>query len=109
MCTCEPFKCERFCFNADHEKMPYKVGEEWDHCITFDCDGCALEIIYHKFQVNYYRIQTIYVKYIIALTSYLYCYMHMLDLAKEKIIQIFYYLMEEAVAAIGIKIIYNNE
>ena len=33
----------------------------------------------------------------------------MLDLAKEKIIQIFYYLMEEAVAAIGIKIIYNNE
>ena len=41
MCTCEPFKCERFCFNADHEKMPYKVGEEWDHCITFDCDGCA--------------------------------------------------------------------
>ena len=89
MCTSKPFKCERFCFNVDHEKIPYKVSEEWDHCITFDCDGCAfrhLEIIHRKFQVNYYRIQTIYIKYIIALTSYLYCYMRMLDLAEEKII-----------------------
>ena len=41
MCTCKPFKCERFCFNVDHEKIPYKAGEEWDHCITFDCDRCA--------------------------------------------------------------------
>ena len=38
MCTCELFKCERFCLNVDHEKIPYKVGKEWDHCITFDCD-----------------------------------------------------------------------
>ena len=30
-----------FCFNVDHEKISYKVGEEWDHCITFDCDGCT--------------------------------------------------------------------
>ena len=41
MCTCKPFKCESFCFNVDHEKILYKVGEEWDHCITFDCDGCT--------------------------------------------------------------------
>ena len=41
MCTCKPFKCERFCFNVDHEKIPYKAGEEWDHCITFDCNICA--------------------------------------------------------------------
>ena len=41
MCICESFKCERFCFNVNHEKIPYKVGEEWGHCITFDCDGCA--------------------------------------------------------------------
>ena len=41
MCTSESFKCERFCCNVDHEKIPYKVGEEWDHCITFDCDRCA--------------------------------------------------------------------
>ena len=73
MCTCKPFKRERFCFNVDHEKIPYKVGEEWDHCITFDCDRWHLEIVYCKFQVNYYRIQTIYIKYILALTSYLYC------------------------------------
>ena len=38
MCTYELFKCETFCLNVDHEKIPYKVGEEWDHCITFDCD-----------------------------------------------------------------------
>ena len=38
------------------------------------------------YQANYYRTQTIYIKYIIALTGYLYCYMHMLYLAEEKII-----------------------
>ena len=23
-------------------KIPYKEGEEWDFCIKFDCDGCAV-------------------------------------------------------------------
>ena len=41
MCTYKPFKCEMFCFNVDYEEISYKVGEEWDHCITFDCDGCT--------------------------------------------------------------------
>ena len=85
MCTCKPFKCERFCFNVDYEKIPYKVGKEWDHCINLTVTDVHLEIKYRKFQVNYYRIQTIYIKYIIALTSYLYCYMHMLALAEENI------------------------
>ena len=31
----------KVCFNVDHEKIPYKAGEEWDHCITFDCNRCA--------------------------------------------------------------------
>ena len=39
MGTCEPFKCERFCIDIDHQKVPYKTGEEWNHYITFDCDG----------------------------------------------------------------------
>ena len=41
MCTCKPFKCEKFCIDIDHQKVPYKIGEEWDHYVTFDCDGCA--------------------------------------------------------------------
>ena len=86
MCTCEPFKCERFCFNVDHEKIPYKVGGEWDHCVTFDCDRCT-------FRDNISQISGELLQ----------------NLAKEKIIQIFYYLVKEAVVAIGIKIIYNNE
>ena len=86
MCTYKPFKCERFCFNVDHEKISYKVGEEWDIVLRLTATAAHLEIMYHKFQVNYYRIQTIYIKYIIALTSYLYCYMHMFDLVEEKVI-----------------------
>ena len=38
----DPLNVKGFYFNVDHEKIPYKVGEEWDYCITFDCDGCAL-------------------------------------------------------------------
>ena len=25
----------------DSVLIPYKIGEEWYHCVTFNCDGCA--------------------------------------------------------------------
>ena len=41
MCSCEPFKCKRYCCKVNHEKIPYQVNKECDYCITFDCDGCT--------------------------------------------------------------------
>ena len=38
MCNCNPIKCIRYSFDLDHQKVAYKIGEQWDHCIKFDCD-----------------------------------------------------------------------
>lgn len=61
MCTCEPFKCKRFCINTEqHRKVPSKISEEWDYCIKFDCDGCGFkdnisEILSNLLESKQYR------------------------------------------------------
>ena len=50
--TCEPFLCEKYCFNPDHEKAPNcsnckisgdctGLNEHWQHCILYNCDASA--------------------------------------------------------------------
>ena len=51
-CTCEPFLCEKYCYNPDHEWVPncfnckingYCSGLDgyWQHCTSYDCDACT--------------------------------------------------------------------
>ena len=51
-CTCEPFLCEKYSHNPDHERVPNcyncKISGDcsglnryWQHCILYNCDECA--------------------------------------------------------------------
>ena len=52
LCTCEPIKCKRYCLDPDHIQVPIKIGEDWNHCIAHDCDGCAFRDHISEISVN---------------------------------------------------------
>ena len=115
MCTCEPFKCKRFCINTEeHRKALYKIGEKEDCCIKFDCNGCAfkdnISEISSNLLVNPNNIEKIYYN-IAKLFSLLHAYK---GFVKKKLFKFFItwrrnlslqlgtqlYIMEEAIIKI---------
>ena len=51
-CTCEPYLCKKYCYNPNHQRIPYchncKIDRDcsglaghWQHCIIYNCDACA--------------------------------------------------------------------
>ena len=48
-CACEPFLCEKYCNDPDHERLPNcynckidgdctRLDRHWEHCILYNCD-----------------------------------------------------------------------
>ena len=109
MCTCKPFKCERFSCNVDHEKIPYKVGEEWDRCITFDCDGCTFRDNISQISSEFQNADNIHQMYYSINKLFVLLHAYVGFGRGKNYLNFIYYLVTEAVVAIGIKIVYNNE
>ena len=51
-CTCEPFLCEKYCNDPDHQILlncyNFKIDADcagldghWQHCILYNCDACS--------------------------------------------------------------------
>ena len=52
LCICEPMKCKRYCLDPDHIWVPIKIGEDWNHCVAHDYDGCAFRDHTSEISVN---------------------------------------------------------
>ena len=96
--TCEPFLCEKYCYNPDHEKPPNSsnckisgdctgLNEHWQHCILYNCDACAfrdnLAEICSELAKRKYNIHIIYYT-LNKFFTLLYCYWGFGQLDREK-------------------------